>query len=166
MAVIVAPCNGFWCGRICIGRKCKSWSYQGIRLGKCGFSDKPCCTWFNPWKIHRTIFGAGSILIKVFLVLSFWFYAKERATLTGVERWQQICILLATCSLPLPPGTSVELAPCLCMLYIRIEWLNLACPPIASSMRYGIMSFLVIGWGLTIASHFVAARSTQDITKK
>ena len=112
------------------------------------------------------IFGAGGILIEVFLVLSLWFYAKERATLTGSRQLAADLHIAGNMFFAFATWfiCGIGSMPVYALYPDRMAEFGML--PLATSMMYGIMSFLVIGWGLTFASHFVAARSTQDITRK
>ena len=117
-------------------------------------------------KSIASIFSVGGILIEVFLVLFLWFYAKERATLTGSR--QLAANLHIAGNMVLAFATwficGIGSMPVYVLYSDRMAASGML--PLATSMMYGIISFLVIGWGLTFASHFVAARNTQDITRK
>jgi len=108
------------------------------------------------------IFGAGGILIELFLLLSLWFWARERATLTGK---QQLAADLRIAGLMFFAFASwficgIGAMPVFALYPERMIEFNMR--PLAINMMYGILSYFVLGWGLTFASQYVAAKNAQD----
>lgn len=108
------------------------------------------------------IFGTGGVLIEVFLLLLLWFWAKERATLKGRQ------------------ALAADLRLAGYMFFAFVAWdlcgigsqpvyalhpekmIEFGMRPLALQMMYGMLTYFVIGWGLTFASHFVAVGATKD----
>jgi len=108
------------------------------------------------------IFGAGGILIELFLVLTLWFWAKQRVQLTGRKRlavdlrmagygmfataaWF-VCGMLAMPGFGLDPVAQMELGD----------------TTFSMGMAYGLLAYLTMGWALTFASQYLSAR---DVAK-
>jgi hypothetical protein len=109
-------------------------------------------------EVVPSVFGAGGILIEIFLVLTVWFWAQQRVQITGRKRlaldlrmagygmfataaWF-VCGMLAMPGFGLDPATQME---------IGNTTFNL-------SMAYGLISYLALGWALSFASQYITAR--------
>lgn len=108
------------------------------------------------------VFGAGGVLIELFLVLTLWFWAQQRVQTTGRKRlaldlrmagygmfataaWF-VCGMLAMPGFGLDPATQMEIGN----------------PTLNLGMAYGLITYLTLGWGLSFASQYLSAR--EDAT--
>jgi hypothetical protein len=105
------------------------------------------------------IFGAGGILIELFLLLSLWFWAKERAALTGKR---QVAADLRLAGYMLFAFAAwyvcgIGSMPVLALYPEKMIAFDML--PLATNMMYGILAYLVLGWGFIFASQYVAGQA-------
>jgi len=111
-------------------------------------------------EVISPIFGAGGILIELFLLLTLWFWAKRRATLKGTLRTAADLRMAGYMALAFATwytcGTFAQ------PIYgLRPEkMLEFETLPMAISMAYAMSAFFVVGWALIFASQYVAAKET------
>ena len=105
------------------------------------------------------IFGAGGILIEVFLVLLLWFWAKERATLTGKLRLAADLRIAGYASFSFVAWFLCGIGAQPIFALYPDKMIQFDTRGLAISMMYSMLAYLVIGWGLSFGSQYVAARA-------
>jgi len=108
------------------------------------------------------IFGTGGILIEVFLLLLLWFWARERVTLKGRQALAADLRLAGYVFFAFAAWDLCGLGAQPIYALSPEKMIQFGMRPLALQMMYGILAYLVVGWGLTCASHFVAARAARD----
>ncbi len=109
-------------------------------------------------KVVSPIFGIGGILIEIFLVLTLWYWAKQRVRTSGRKRlaldlrmagygmfataaWF-VCGMLAMPGFGLDPATQLEIGD---------TTFNMG-------VAYGLIGYLALGWALSFAGQYISAQ--------
>ena len=105
------------------------------------------------------IFGAGGVLIEVFLLASIWYWAKERATLTGRLGLAADLRVASTMFFAFASWFICGIGAMPVLALYPEKMIQFEMGPLAVDMMYGILFYLVLGWALIAASQYLAAES-------
>jgi hypothetical protein len=107
-------------------------------------------------------FGTGGILIEVFLVLMLWYWGRARARLEGRQAWAADLRLAGYAFFAFATWNLCGIGAQPIFMLQPEKMIEFNSLPLALQMIYAMMTYLVVGWGLTFASHFMAARAAKD----
>jgi hypothetical protein len=111
-------------------------------------------------------FGTGGILIEVFLVLLLWYWSRTRTSLEGKQAWAADLRLAGYAFFAFATWNLCGIGAQPIFLLQPEKLVEFNTQPLALQMMYAMMTYLVVGWGLTFASHFVAAQAAKDAASR
>ncbi len=109
-------------------------------------------------EVIAPIFGLGGVIIELALLVTLWFWARERASLSGRQR---LVVDLRLGGLGMFAAAAWFVCGMLAMPVFGLDpakQIAVGTPDLAISMAYGLLAYLVLGWVLTAGSQVLAAR--------